>query len=94
MALVRIRGKDRQMDRNDSRVQRKKALGAGESASKFIDSQNMIVAVRIRPLSNQETFAGHSPCCSVIGGNTVAIKREGNAAMYLKSQQGRFVTYH
>lgn len=82
------------MDRNDPKLLRKKASScAGDSAGKLGDSQNMMVAVRIRPLSKKEVAVGHSPCCSVIGGNTVAIKREGNAAMYLKSQQGRFVTY-
>jgi hypothetical protein len=52
-------------------------------------SKNMLVAVRIRPLSQREMDAGHSPCCNAINGNIVAIRKEGNASMYLRSQQGR-----
>lgn len=52
-------------------------------------TQNMIVAVRIRPLSQREIDAGHTSCCSVVHGNIVAIRKGGNASMYLKSQQGR-----
>jgi hypothetical protein len=52
-------------------------------------SKNMIVAVRIRPLSQRELDAGHNVCCNAINGNIVAIRKEGNASMYLRSQQGR-----
>ena len=53
----------------------------------------MVVAVRIRPLSSKEVNAGHKSCCTAINGKTIAIKKEGNAAMYLKSQQGSVNEY-
>jgi hypothetical protein len=53
------------------------------------NERNMTVAVRIRPLSQREIDAGHSSCCDVVNGSIVAIRKGGNAAMYLKSQQGR-----
>lgn len=48
---------------------------------------NVVVAVRIRPLSSSEVAAGMKTCCQVIGDNVVAIRKNGDAMQYLKSQQ-------
>jgi kinesin family protein 18/19 len=72
----------------------KKKKSSSVSCSK--DDENsgaMVVAVRIRPLSSKEINAGQKSCCTAINGNTIAIKKEGNAAMYLKSQQGSVNEY-
>lgn len=61
----------------------------GRGAGAAGNERNMTVAVRIRPLSQRELDAGHASCCQVVHGNIVAIRKGGNAAMYLKSQQGR-----
>eukprot|EP01031_Cornospumella_fuschlensis_P022261 gene22261-27223_t len=53
----------------------------GEAAS------NMLVAVRIRPLSNSEVESGQRSCCTSIGDKVIAIKKNGDAGGYLKSQQ-------
>lgn len=50
-------------------------------------SCNVVVAVRIRPLSQQEIASGLKSCCEVIGSTVVAIKKNGDASQYLKSQQ-------
>lgn len=49
-------------------------------------SSNVVVAVRIRPLSSAEIGAGQKSCCQAMG-NVVAIKKDGDAGQYLKSQQ-------
>lgn len=49
-------------------------------------SRNMVVAVRIRPLSKKEELSGLKSCCQTIGDKLVAIKKEGDAGGYLKSQ--------
>lgn len=49
-------------------------------------NSNVVVAVRIRPLSTSETSSGQKSCCQAIG-NVVAIKKDGEAGQYLKSQQ-------
>lgn len=49
-------------------------------------NSNVVVAVRIRPLSSSETSTGQKSCCQAIG-NVVAIKKDGEAGQYLKSQQ-------
>ena len=74
-----------------NKMKRKKST---VSSSKDEDNKGaMVVAVRIRPLSKKEVNAGHKSCCTAINGNTIAIKKEGNAAMYLKSQQGSINEY-
>lgn len=57
------------------------------------DAKSMFVAVRIRPLSEREKEAHHSSCTEVIDGTVVAIKKNGNAAEYLKSQNGSIHDY-
>lgn len=60
-----------------------------DCASQTPSSRNMVVAVRIRPLSQKEIESGHHSCCSVLNSNIVTIKKDGQAGNYLKSQQGR-----
>lgn len=50
-------------------------------------SKNMVVAVRIRPLSSKETSAGHKQCCSLLSDKIVVISKE-QQAKYLRSQKG------
>lgn len=50
-------------------------------------ASNVVVAVRIRPLSSSEIAAGVKSCCQVLGSNIVTIRKEGDASQYLKSQQ-------
>ena len=79
------------MDSRSSVMKKKKTTS---SCSKEDDNGGaMVVAVRIRPLSTKEINAGQKPCASAINGTTIAIKKEGNAAMYLKSQQGSVNEY-
>jgi len=49
----------------------------------------MLVAVRIRPLSTKELDNGNVSCCTVLNNQVVAIRKEGLAGRYLRSQQGR-----
>ncbi|OQS00325.1 kinesin motor domain-containing protein [Thraustotheca clavata] len=52
------------------------------------DIPNVIVAVRIRPLSLDEQNHGHRSCCHVVGDQTVIIEKEGIPNRHLKSQRG------
>eukprot|EP01039_Chlorochromonas_danica_P003878 gene3878-4236_t len=58
-----------------------------ESDSSSSSSSNILVAVRIRPLSGNEVDGGHRSCCQVFGNKVVAIKKNGDQNGYLKSQQ-------
>lgn len=53
-------------------------------------ASNMFVAVRIRPLSQKELEGGHTPCCHVVDGKVVAIRKEATGGAYLRSQLGRY----
>ena len=53
----------------------------------------MFVAVRIRPLSESEKASHQSSCCEVIDGRVVAIRKNGSAGEYLKSQSGSLHEY-
>jgi kinesin family protein 18/19 len=48
---------------------------------------NVLVAVRIRPLNAAEISSGVKSCIQTFDGKVVAIKRNGDAGQYLKSQQ-------
>ncbi len=48
---------------------------------------NVVVAVRIRPLSSSEISSGMKTCCQMVGDSVVAIRKNGDAMQYLKSQQ-------
>jgi kinesin family protein 18/19 len=48
---------------------------------------NVLVAVRIRPLNTSEISSGVKSCIQTFDGKVVAIKRNGDAGQYLKSQQ-------
>lgn len=71
------------------KTRKRNILLQSDDEIKSLKSQSMIVAVRIRPLSQREQENGHTSCCNVINGNIVTIRKEGNASMYLRSQQGR-----
>lgn len=61
---------------------------AGTATAAAADShKNMVVAVRIRPLSHKELGAGVRPCCRVFNNRTVIIEKE-QAGKYLRSQKG------
>ena len=57
--------------------------------SDTVNFKNMIVAVRIRPLSPREQL-NHQSCCAVINDHVVSIKKDGLIGRYLKSEQGRY----
>jgi kinesin family protein 18/19 len=50
------------------------------------EEPNMLVAVRVRPLSMQEKDKDIRSCCNVLNGKIVAIKKEGDPSGYLRSQ--------
>jgi kinesin family protein 18/19 len=77
----------------DSKMLKKKKSSSVSCSKDDENAGAMVVAVRIRPLSSKEINAGQKSCCTAINGNTIAIKKEGNAAMYLKSQQGSVNEY-
>lgn len=64
------------------------ATAAGGGAAAMDVGNNMVVAVRIRPLSPRETEAGATKCCKVVNGKIVVISKAGIAGRYLRSQQG------
>lgn len=51
-------------------------------------SNNMTVAVRVRPLSSFEENTMHHVCCTVSGSQIVTIEKSGQKGTHLKSQQG------
>jgi kinesin family protein 18/19 len=51
------------------------------------NASNVLVAVRVRPLNANEISAGVKPCVQRLGETVLAIKRNGDATQYLKSQQ-------
>ncbi|CAM9281324.1 unnamed protein product, partial [Ectocarpus fasciculatus] len=52
----------------------------------------MIVAVRVRPLSQRETAAGHKQCCNLLSDKIVVISKQ-QQAKYLRSQKGSMNEY-
>jgi hypothetical protein len=48
--------------------------------------QNIVVAVRVRPLHFKETQSGQKSCCSVLDDSTLSIRKAGDSTAYLKSQ--------
>eukprot|EP01041_Mallomonas_annulata_P004526 gene4526-8986_t len=53
------------------------------------EKNGILVAVRIRPLSQKERNLSHS-CCDVLSNQIVSIRKDGLPGRYLKSEQGRF----
>ncbi|CAM9100804.1 unnamed protein product [Chrysoparadoxa australica] len=53
----------------------------------------MLVAVRIRPLSESEILAGKQKCCEVLHSKAVAITKSAVGGAYLRSQQGTVNEY-
>jgi hypothetical protein len=56
------------------------------SSANSTEEPNMIVAVRVRPLSSAEKEKGYKSCCAVLNGKIIAIKKEGDPSGYLRSQ--------
>ena len=52
-----------------------------------VGEEGIIVAVRIRPLSKKEINSGIISCCQTLGESNIAIRKNGDANGYLKSQQ-------
>ena len=62
--------------------------GTGDEASLLQSlGKNMVVAVRVRPLSSKELESGQKSCITTVNGQTIAIKKFGDPSGYLKSQQ-------
>eukprot|EP01038_Epipyxis_sp_PR26KG_P010531 gene10531-14148_t len=57
------------------------------------EKNGIFVAVRIRPLSSKEIMSGQTCCCTLIDDSIVAIRSEGTANNYLKSQQSSIMEY-
>ena len=58
-----------------------------------INGDNMLVAVRMRPLSKKEKASGETSCCEVIGSKIVAITKAKKAGAVLKSEMGSVNEY-
>ncbi|CAK4077593.1 unnamed protein product [Aphanomyces euteiches] len=59
-----------------------------EDCDDGVDIPNMIVAVRVRPISQTEQLNGHRSCVRVVGDQTVIIEKPGIPSRHLKSQRG------
>ena len=57
------------------------------------EESNMLVAVRVRPLSTVEKEKDYKSCCTVLNGKVVAIKKEGDSVGYLRSQMSSINDY-
>lgn len=55
--------------------------------------EGIIVAVRIRPLSKKELSAGIVSCCQTLGESNIAIRKNGDAQNFLKSQMAMLNEY-
>ena len=55
--------------------------------------ENMLVAVRMRPLSSKEKAKGEKSCCQVIGDKIVAITKAQRPGAVLKSEMGSVNEY-
>ncbi|KAF0690464.1 Aste57867_18196 [Aphanomyces stellatus] len=61
---------------------------AMDDSEDYVDIPSMIVAVRMRPISQTEQLNGHRSCCRVVGDQTVIIEKPGIPLRHLKSQRG------
>ena len=52
-------------------------------------SENIVVAVRVRPLSAAEVAEGKRSCCDVLSSNTLVIRKGADPGAYLRSQKVR-----
>lgn len=55
-------------------------------------SEHIVVAVRVRPLSESEVAEGKRSCCDVLTRNTLVIRKGADPGAYLRSQKVRLVT--
>lgn len=51
--------------------------------------ENIVVAVRVRPLSASEVAEGKRSCCDVLTRNTLVIRKGADPGAYLRSQKVR-----
>eukprot|EP01032_Pedospumella_encystans_P008900 gene8900-10518_t len=58
-----------------------------------ISEEGIIVAVRIRPLSKKELASGIVSCCQTLGESNIAIRKNGDANNFLKSQMAMLNEY-
>ncbi|GMH54382.1 hypothetical protein TrRE_jg6810, partial [Triparma retinervis] len=58
-----------------------------------INGDNMLVAVRMRPLSKKELQSGQKSCCEVMGNKIVAITKAKKPGAVLKSEMGSVNEY-
>lgn len=58
-----------------------------------INGDNMLVAVRMRPLSMKELQSGQRSCCEVMGDKIVAITKAKKPGAVLKSEMGSVNEY-
>ena len=71
-----------------------KALSVEPLVAVAAEDKGILVAVRIRPLSNDEIDAGAQKCCEVFdNSNIVTISQAGVVGSYLKSQAGTVNEY-
>lgn len=54
-------------------------------------SDHIVVAVRVRPLSEAEVAEGKRSCCDVLNGNTVVIRKGADPSAYLRSQKVGYI---
>ncbi|KAJ0390788.1 hypothetical protein P43SY_011299 [Pythium insidiosum] len=57
------------------------------------DASGMLVAVRLRPMTDREKREGHRSCCRVVGDQVVVIEKFGAAHHHLRSQQSSMKEY-
>lgn len=50
-------------------------------------SEHIVVAVRVRPLSDAEMAEGKRSCCDVLTRNTLIIRKGADPGAYLRSQK-------
>ena len=68
-------------------------MGINKKKTASIAGNNMLVAVRMRPLSKKEIACGEKSCCEVIGNKIVAITKEKRVGAVLKSEMGSVNEY-
>ncbi|KAJ0408520.1 hypothetical protein P43SY_006450 [Pythium insidiosum] len=64
-----------------------------EGALQDADASGMLVAVRLRPMTDREKREGHRSCCRVVGDQVVVIEKFGAAHHHLRSQQSSMKEY-
>lgn len=89
------------MDHNAAHQSRRRSVSSASTTDSTLSStstsngKNMIVAVRVRPLSAKELSLSQTVCCEVVNEDSgvVSIRRGGDTSAYLKSQAGSLTEY-